>query len=175
MRDELRRKVGELWRTPREGDYPGGDYHPLRTEGLTVVDLDPESIGVRRDMHHATLLEARDRALLEPASVIDEALERHRFCPHVAGRHLVVSEAERVIRVGDMGGVPSRAEQHPARHVMRPALHRLPEGAHAHPRLDQVRRGRESVRACPNDDDRVARLVVSRAGTRRRGALRVGP
>jgi hypothetical protein len=88
---------------------------------------------VRRDMCYATPLELWDRVLLEPAPVINEALDRHRLCMLETGRALVASEAKRVVRVGDIQGRPPGPEEHPGRHVARPALHRLPEDAHVHP------------------------------------------
>ena len=99
---------------------------------------------VKGDTDNAPSLQTRDRVLLEPAPVIDEALERHRLCAFEGRRSLVASKAERVIRVGDMRGLPSLAEQHPSRRVMRSTLHRLSEGTHAHPGPNQVRRGREA-------------------------------
>jgi hypothetical protein len=76
VRDERRRKLGELWRAPGEGNYAGGDDHPLRIEDLAVLEFDAESVRVKEDTDNAPSLQTRDRVLLEPAPVIDEALER---------------------------------------------------------------------------------------------------
>src|SRR5215218_4979144 len=107
--DERRRELGELWRAPGEGDYPGGDDHLLCKEGLAVVELDTECMCVRGDTDHATPLESRDGMVLEPSPVIDEACQRHRLCALQTGCSLVASEAERMIRIGDVGGLPSGA------------------------------------------------------------------
>jgi hypothetical protein len=125
--NERRRKLGELWRAPGEGNYAGGD-DPLHVEDLAVLEFDAESVRAKGDTDNAPSLQTRERVLLEPAPVIDETLERHRLCAFEGGRSPVASKAERVIRVGDTRGLPSRAEQHPSRDVMRPTLHRLSEG-----------------------------------------------
>ena len=50
VRDEFRRKAGELWRAPGEGNDPGSDDHSLRKKGLAVVELDAEPMWVRGEI-----------------------------------------------------------------------------------------------------------------------------
>ena len=71
----------------------------------------------------------RQRLIAKPAAIADELFERDRLRQLTPCLLAVVVEGERALRVGDVGGDVRRAQDHPARHLLVPERHRLPEDA----------------------------------------------
>ena len=110
-----------------------------RSAPLASCD-DPSPVDVRGDL------------ALHPAPVVEEAGERNGQGDPLADLGRVAVERQRAVVLGDAGGGPVGAEQHPGRHRA-PERHRFAEYPCLDARPSQVGSRGEPVGACADDRD----------------------
>ena len=74
MRRKGRRQVFKYCRTPGKGANPASDYYVSRIEGSAIVQCELESYCIFLDEPHLPPIHIRRCAVLEPTTIIDEAI-----------------------------------------------------------------------------------------------------
>ena len=168
VRHEPRAERVEQRRPVGEGGDPGGDDHAARAHRLAVLELEDEPVAVRLHAADGAVVEAGHGPALEPAAVVDEAVQRHRRAERLLRVVAIVVEGEAAAGVRQVARDPRRAQEHAGGHVALPEGHRRAEDADVQA-VDgpEVRRGAQPVRARADDRDvALGRLGGARAGDR---------
>jgi hypothetical protein len=123
----------------------------------SVCQREQKPIVLAFDRHDVGLVDRGYDPLLEPQTVVDERLDRHRVArrvrgPVVPGCPEEGLEAVPPPGVGEIRGPPVRSQRHAFRHVVAPEFERLAEDGDVQTSSEQMGRRRESVRTCADDD-----------------------
>src|SRR6185312_4912578 len=131
----------------------GRDHDRGRDDDAAVDERDGEAVAVAHDRGDQRLVELGHRVALEPEPVVDEHLQRKRITRAVLRRGEEALEAVVAVGVRQVRRPPMRSQAHSLGHVCAPQLERLAECGDTQPPREEVRGGRQAVRAGPDHDD----------------------
>ncbi len=148
----------------------GSDRHHDRlTLQLAPILQRQEKPGILAlDRRHVSLIDLRDRPLLEPEAILNERLQRHGIAAVAPGVPGELFEPVVSIWIGEVGRPPMRSEQHALRHVLAPHLQRPAEDGDPQASAEEMRRRGEPVgtgadhhhvKRAPHDQFFLARAV----------------
>src|SRR5437763_3706842 len=160
MRNQRCRQSGKLRRAPGEWTDAGGHHHAPRVELFPIPQTHLEPARVRGDVGDRAPIYVRYRLPLEPLPVPYEVFERRGLGVRDAVERVIAIESQLAIGIGDVRSARTGTQQHAARHVPCPKLHRLTEDPSFDVPGAEVRGRRQSVRPRPDDRDMTRRPAV---------------
>jgi len=159
--EEIGGEVAEVFGEVRKGGDAGGEDDVAGEEGFAAFEGDLEAFRCCVDGDDLALLECRDEAAGELASVGDEVFERHGELGGVvlaAGEGAEVFEGEVCRTRREVGGEAVGLELHGGGHLSRPRLHGPSKDAEGDAGLAEMRGEREPIGASADDGNLYNRL-----------------